>query len=374
MKKRVAFLINQFTTVQSGPGRFTEYLKKMQWDEMEMIFISHQVVTGTELEKKVSLPAWIRLMPLAWIFRSFYYSKTLKKLDRERPFDAILTVDFSLGLFISTSDLRNRLYSMVNDDNYLRIFEKGEHTKGMSTDRLWARRLGYFLESFVSRRAKMIIANSLYTKGLILSIYKIPSDRVFLLYKAVDLSLFSPRAYQPTPPLRYLFVKNDWRRGGLDLIIKAFSRVTFGERIHFTVAGISPEFQDIIREIAEKEGFKGGLKITGLLNREELKKYLEGTDVFISMSRQEALGVACLEAMASGVPVIASNAGGLKEVLDFGNAGFMIENESVDDLVAKLEEIFKNPELMEAKIANGLLQAEKFSVDRLRQNISRLFS
>jgi glycosyltransferase involved in cell wall biosynthesis len=126
--------------------------------------------------------------------------------------------------------------------------------------------------------------------------------------------------------------------------------------------------------MAEKEGFKGQLTVTGLLDRSNLKKEMDLADVFINMSRQEALGVACLEAMASGIPVVASNAGGLKEVLDFGTAGFMIQNESVEDLVSTLEEINANPGLLQTKIANGLLQVEKFSVDRLRENIIRLFS
>jgi glycosyltransferase involved in cell wall biosynthesis len=374
MKKRVAFLINQYKTVQSGPGRFSEYLRQMEFPDLEITFFSHQAGEDMEQERRVSLPFWIRHVPLSWVFRSYFYARTLKRHHKEKPFDFILAIDYSLGLFVAFSPLKSSLYSMVNDDNYLRIFQKGEHQKGMSRNRRWARRLGYFLESAVSRRAGFIIANSLYTKGLVEEIYKIKHDKVFLLYKAVDLSFFSFKEREVRSPHRFLFVKNDWKRGGLDLILKAFSRLANQEKIHLSVVGISPGFQHFIKEMAEKEGFKGQLTVTGLLDRSNLKKEMDLADVFINMSRQEALGVACLEAMASGIPVVASNAGGLKEVLDFGTAGFMIQNESVEDLVSTLEEINANPGLLQTKIANGLLQVEKFSVDRLRENIIRLFS
>jgi glycosyltransferase involved in cell wall biosynthesis len=91
------------------------------------------------------------------------------------------------------------------------------------------------------------------------------------------------------------------------------------------------------------------------------------------MAREEALGVACMEAMASGIPVIATNVGGLPEVLDNGNAAFMIPPNNAEALVDLLTYIEQNPVLISEKIQHGRIQIRKFDFLNLEQNLLRLF-
>jgi glycosyltransferase involved in cell wall biosynthesis len=101
---------------------------------------------------------------------------------------------------------------------------------------------------------------------------------------------------------------------------------------------------------------------------------LRAPDVFINMAYQEALGVSCLEAMACGAPVIASNAGGLPEVLDNGKAGFLLEPGDETGLAQLINQLWQQPELMQEKSRHALQQVQKFSLSNLEQNLFDLFT
>lgn len=373
-KKRIAFLVNQFSEVTSGPGRFCEYLRQMHFQELEIIFISHQIKEETHNYKPVHVPKWVGRMPLAWLFRSYFYAKSLQKLHAAQAFDAILSIDYSLAIFVSAGWCRKSLFVMVNDDNYLKIFQPGDHLKGMSFNRRMARTLSYFFERFVVKKSAYVVSNSLYTKGLVEKIYQVPAEQSLLLYKAVDLSDFVPKELESKPPRTFLFVKNDWRRGGLDMILQALSRLSYQSEVHLNVLGISKNEIEEVEDLFKLSGFTGTWRIFGLQNRAQLKNHLQQSDLFISMSRQEALGVSCLEAMASGVPVVASDAGGLKEVLDFGKAGFMVPTERTDLLIPLLEELNLNPFRLKEQAQAALQHVQKFSFQRMQANLEKFFS
>lgn len=372
MPKRIAFLTTQYSEVKSGPGRFAQYLKESPIEGIEITFFSEQIAQNQGNEIAIKIPAWLKKLPFSWIFKAWFYALSVKVEHQKKPFDAILSSDFSLAIFINGA-LAKRLFTMVNDDNYLLIYQPGDHQKAMSTGRRWARRIGYFFERQVARRSAFVVSNSHYTRNLVEKIYQIPPHHSLLLYKAVNLSRFTRKERPERAPKHFLFVKNDWRRGGLDLIFQALAKLQNQEEIHFKVAGISGQQQSLVEEMARKSGFRGTWTIQGLLKREQLIEALHSADLFLSMSRQEALGVSCLEAMATGLPVIATEVGGLPEVLDFGHAGWLIPKNDVESLVQTLEDLRLHPERIREKTLHACMHAEKFSVECLKVNFRNLF-
>lgn len=373
MNKRIAFFTSQYAEVVSGPGRFAQYLRENPPPGLDFVFVSEQIKNKTHKEIPVPFPRWINRLPLFWLLKSWFYTRALEKYFLNHPVDCILSSDFSLVIFANKT-LCTRLFTMVNDDNYLLIYQKGEHQKGMATTRRWARRLGYFLEKYVVKKSAQAVSNSLYTKGLLEKIYGVPSNRSLLLYKAVDLSFFTPRSWQVQKPRQFLFVKNDWKRGGLDIIIKALAQLSYQEEVNFTMVGIFEKDHPNILELIAESGFRGKYQLHGLFQKEALVGQLAKTDLFISMSRQEALGVSCLEAMASGVPVVASDAGGLPEVLNFGQAGFIVPKNNENALLQLLEQINLHPEQMVEKRENALQHIHQFSVQKLQENLRVIFN
>lgn len=372
MKKKIAFLTSQFNEVKSGPGRFTEYLRSLEFENLDIHFFSEQIKQETSAEHPVLIPKWAQKFPLTSFMRALFFNLAVRKKDRELTFDYILAADYTMAMFLDRNLLRKTAV-MVNDDNFLLIYSKEGRRGNISLRRLWSRKMGFFLERNAVRSSAFSVANSLYTMRLIEKMYEMPPEKVVLLYKAVDLSWFEFQERTVAPPRRFLFVKNDWKRGGLDLILSAFSQISYQTEIQLIIAGISQEEESQVHQLIVETGFKGKAELVGLLNREKLKSEFRQADVFLNFSRQEALGVSCLEAMSSGLPVLASDAGGLKEVLRNGEAGFMIPAGDVALLVNCLNDINAHPEKLQEKAKVAIRHVETFSVERLRTNMNQLF-
>lgn len=371
MPKKIAFLTTQFAEVKSGPGRFAQYLKENPIPGIEITFFSEQITQNLPKENSISIPGIFKKIPFSWILKAWFYARIVKEADKKYGFDALVSSDFSLALFL-LGPLAKKLFTMVNDDNYLQIYQPGEHQNEMTLGRRWARRIGYFFERKVARRSGFVVSNSHYTRSLVETIYQIQPHRSLLLYKSVNLNRFQWKERELKPPTRWLFVKNDWRRGGLDLIFQALAQLSYQEDIHFTVAGISPPQQATVETLARQSGFRGKWQIHGLWQREQLIEALHEADLFISMSRQEALGVSCLEAMATGLPVIATQVGGLPEVLDFGKAGWLIPKNDVQALVKTAEDMAQNPEKIREKTEHARHHIHKFSLENMLENFRQL--
>ena len=93
------------------------------------------------------------------------------------------------------------------------------------------------------------------------------------------------------------------------------------------------------------------ITFAGKVENDEVVHYLHKMDIFVvpSISESETFGVAAVEASACGLPVIASNIGGLPEVVIDGKTGFLIDPENIDDLTEKLL-ILINDKMMRKKM------------------------
>ena len=94
-------------------------------------------------------------------------------------------------------------------------------------------------------------------------------------------------------------------------------------------------------------------------------KPLSISDLFLLPSQTESFGLAALEAMAAGVPVISSNTGGIPEVNVHGETGYLSEVGDVDDMARNAISILSNPTELHKFKANALNRARHFSIDNV---------
>jgi len=109
----------------------------------------------------------------------------------------------------------------------------------------------------------------------------------------------------------------------------------------------SLEFAATLDKLANSNKLREKVKFAGL--QASLIPFYQRATAFVSASRNEALPIAIVEAMAAGVPVIATNVGDCAEILDHGQCGWVIPPESPEPLANAMNEILANPSLAHKK-------------------------
>lgn len=152
----------------------------------------------------------------------------------------------------------------------------------------------------------------------------------------------------------------------IDDVVAIFNKIQHTIPAKLMMVGDGPE-----REKAEKLCEKLGIsdKVIFFGNSNEIDKILSYSDLFLLPSETESFGLAALEAMACGVPVISSNSGGLPEVNEEGFSGYLSNVGDTDAMAANAIKILQNNDTLNTFKENALKSAQKFDI----QNILPLY-
>ena len=177
----------------------------------------------------------------------------------------------------------------------------------------------------------------------------VAEDRIRVIPPGVDLEEWQPRREarrKNRERLRLLFVGGDFARKGGDILLEVF-RARFADRCELDV---------VTREALEPPP-------AVRLHRAEpnsplLKELYAQADVFVLPTRAECFGIATVEAMASGLPVIAGDVGGARDIVDDGETGWLIEP-TPDGLAPALEGALRRRKGLPAMGRQARLVAEE---------------
>jgi len=97
---------------------------------------------------------------------------------------------------------------------------------------------------------------------------------------------------------------------------------------------------------------------------EQLREYYKKADIFAMPSTIESFGIALLEAMNYGLPLIGSNAGGIPEVIEDGKNGFLIEPKKPKILAEKIRTLFTDGKLRKEMGENSYKTVKKFDIKK----------
>nr|WP_315250452.1 N-acetyl-alpha-D-glucosaminyl L-malate synthase BshA [uncultured Flavobacterium sp.] len=145
-------------------------------------------------------------------------------------------------------------------------------------------------------------------------------------------------------------------------IIKIFYKIQKEIPAKLMMVGDGPE-----KEKAEKMCRKYGIqdKVIFFGNSNEIDRILCLTDLFLLPSETESFGLAALEAMACGVPVISSNSGGLPEVNSDGVSGYLSDVGEVNEMAKNALKILKDDKVLSEFKKNALHVAEQFDIKNI---------
>lgn len=148
---------------------------------------------------------------------------------------------------------------------------------------------------------------------------------------------------------------------GLEYLIKAVAKlISSGNNVRLTIAG-KGELKDRLQSMSRNLGISEYVHFTGFVENEKVVELLQQFDLFAmpSIKEGETFGVAAVEAMATGLPVVASRIGGLPEVIDHNSTGLLTEPKNVDSLAEAIKIYLDNPKLRETHGANARDKVER---------------
>jgi N-acetyl-alpha-D-glucosaminyl L-malate synthase BshA len=136
----------------------------------------------------------------------------------------------------------------------------------------------------------------------------------------------------------------------VDRVLEAFIRIRECVNARLVMVGNGPDRAALERSV-DNQGLSDVVEFVG--ERHDLIALLSSADLFLLPSAQESFGMAALEAMACGTPVVAARVGGLPEVIEDGKTGFLCDEDDVNAMAARGVELLTDKVLHERIAAAG---------------------
>ena len=212
-------------------------------------------------------------------------------------------------------------------------------------------------ESRVIRGADAIVVSTNHEREDLSRLYQTDPRKVWVVPAGVDLELFRPAdktlARQKlglTEKKIVLSVGRIEPLKGLDILIGAMAGLadTTDTRL-LIVGGQFGRDRELgrLKSLVANMGIQDSVTFAGVVNQAELPTFYSAADVFVMPSYYESFGLAALEAMACGAPVIVSSAGGPNTFVTNGESGYLIPWHCPEPYVQRLDMLLTNPGLQE---------------------------
>ncbi len=230
------------------------------------------------------------------------------------------------------------------------------------------RRYLEFTTGISVRKAKAVIVPSLSTAHDLAKLYPNEKQKIVVVPHSYNARIFKPAAKEddrPIPEKYILFVGRVEEKKNVRLLVKAFALLAKeGRNVKLVLAGSNGfGFEKVQEEIkALPESVQKLIIQPGYLPQYDLIRYLQHADVFAFPSFYEGFGLAAIEAMACGTPVVCSNTPALAEVV--GEAGVLLEPNNPLAWAAAFSRIIHQEKIANEYREKGLKQASQFSWDK----------
>lgn len=172
----------------------------------------------------------------------------------------------------------------------------------------------------------------------------IPRDNVRVIYQGVDTTNHTPdpTCRSPTPVFAYLGRLKRYK--GVDLVIRAFSRVRApGATLDIAGAG---DYRPALEQLAHSLDLGARVRFLGRVSEADKLLLLRRAWALTLASPKEGWGITNMEAAACGTPVVASNSPGIRESVQDGRTGFLVPHRNIDAMTAALERLARDPTLV----------------------------
>lgn len=298
---------------------------------------------------------------LRFYFKVYFISR---KLNRLQGFDLIhhilpFYIGKSFNLFAPSSRKKFLLGPIQSPLTYLDKDLTTKSARGFEKSKIHPLRvlensliflfkpLLHFLSLQTLKRADKIIVVNTYTRNLLLTMGVIP-EKIQVIPVGIDTSKFDfvPFSEKRDDVTELITVGILLKRKGVELIIKALGEILkTNKNVRLRIVGDGPQM-GYLREETKRYNLTKNVIFQGFIPNQKISKFYQKAHIFVSMSRAESWGQMYLEAMASGLPIVATKNVGSNEIVKDGEVGYLVEQEDYQQLAEKVIYLIKNPDLV----------------------------
>jgi glycosyltransferase involved in cell wall biosynthesis len=189
--------------------------------------------------------------------------------------------------------------------------------------------------------------------------FSLDERRARTIYNGVDTRRFSPGPARQAAPALVLTIAHLIPEKGVDHLLHAFAQMRHREA-RLRIAGDGPQASHLA-QLAAELGLEGRVDLVGLTN--DVPALLKEADIYVHPTLAEAFGLAIAEAMATGLPVVASRLGGIPELVEDGVSGLLVEPRDSKAIARAIDLLLDVPELRMRLGRNARTRAvERFDV------------
>jgi N-acetyl-alpha-D-glucosaminyl L-malate synthase BshA len=153
-------------------------------------------------------------------------------------------------------------------------------------------------------------------------------------------------------------------------VVRVFARIRRAMSATLLMIGDGPEREDAEKEARDLE-VANDVRFLGRIDR--VANLLQASDLFLLPSQSESFGLAALEAMACGVPVVATRAGGIPEVVEDAVTGILEPAGSVEAMGRRAVELLRNPVALAAMVQAAIATARRYSSENVVPRYEELY-
>ena len=143
--------------------------------------------------------------------------------------------------------------------------------------------------------------------------------------------------------------------------IKAFNEIiTSYPNAHLTIAGTGPELANL-KALVEQLELSQQVMFTGRVDTQHMPALYQSADVMINPSRVDNMPNSILEALASGIPVVTTNVGGIPYMVEHGKTAVFVAPEDYKSMASAIVKVLEDKQYQQDLVSSGLLLVKQFS-------------
>jgi glycosyltransferase involved in cell wall biosynthesis len=230
------------------------------------------------------------------------------------------------------------------------------------------------LDALAARAATRVVAVSGSVRNHLIA-NGVPADRITVIYNGIDLAAIDraipPHCVHDGGGVHLGAVGSLTARKGHATLLRAFAKLPAHLDARLTIVGEGPE-REHLQSLIATLGLGGRVELAGY--RSDVCSLLREIDVYVQASLQESFGIAVLEALAARRAVVASNTGGIPEIITDEESGLLVPPDDAEALTAALTRLASDAALRRRLADGGRARVEAaFTIEETARRYEALY-